>query len=41
MTTTLHATDAPGSSWGSIESRVGFTVAGYRPNAQSASTLAA
>jgi hypothetical protein len=41
MTTTLHAADARSSSGASIHSRVGFVVAGYRPNAQSASTLAA
>ncbi|WP_267903059.1 hypothetical protein [Halobacterium bonnevillei] len=41
MTTTLHATDARSSSGASLLSRVGFVVAGYRPNAQSASILAA
>ncbi|WP_336038245.1 hypothetical protein [Halobacterium yunchengense] len=40
MTTTLHATDIS-SPQGESPSTVGFVVAGYRPNAQSASTLAA
>jgi len=40
MTTELHAPAAPASS-GASGISVGFVVAGYRPNAQSASTLAA
>ncbi|WP_269432465.1 MULTISPECIES: hypothetical protein [Halobacterium] len=40
MTTTLHAPDARPIS-GPSGFAVGFVVAGYRPNAQSASTLAA
>lgn len=41
MTTTLHAPDVRSSSGPSATIRVGFEVAGYHTNAQSASTPAA
>lgn len=41
MTTTLHTTDVHSSSGRSAIISEGFVVADYRPNAQSASTLAA
>ncbi|WP_279587145.1 hypothetical protein [Halobacterium sp. R2-5] len=41
MTAPLHAPDARSSSGPSAGALVGVAVSGYRPNAQSASALAA